>query len=83
MKNGKHNRILEHAAPVVCGTSVRVPILNNSVALEPGDRLAVLPLAAVKQRNAVNALTRRTNAVWRNSLVATEFFATSVEFIGW
>ena len=47
----KQNMILEHEASVVCGTSVDAPILSNNVALKPGDRLAVLPFAAVKKRN--------------------------------
>ena len=45
----KENMILEHEASVVCGTSVKVPILSNSVALKRGDRLAVLPFFAVKK----------------------------------
>ena len=46
----KQNMTLEHEASVVCGNSVKVPILSNNVALKPGDRLAVLPFAAVKKR---------------------------------
>ena len=47
----KHNMILGHEASVVCGTSVKVPILSNCVALKPGDRLAALPFVVVEKRN--------------------------------
>ena len=46
----EQNMILEHEGTVVCGTSVKVQILRNNVALKPGDRLAVLPFVVVKKR---------------------------------